>query len=155
VIRRRLLSPAAVLAALVVLAGCSFAPDPVEVQSRASATFDQLTTALAAVDAAVLRSVEVLPEASRPCAEEGQQQSALLARGMLSIRADDAAAQTVVDDLAGSLDAATWTEVASSSATSRAWASEDGVTVTLTNAAPTVVVAVFPPCTAGSPGPRP
>ncbi|WP_163317715.1 hypothetical protein, partial [Enterobacter hormaechei] len=68
VIRRRLLSPADVLAALVVLAGCSFAPDPVEVQSRASATFDQLTTALAAVDAAVLRSVEVLPEASRPCA---------------------------------------------------------------------------------------
>lgn len=154
-IRRRLLAPASALAVLVALAGCSFAPDPAEVQSRASTTFEQLTTALGAVDAAVLRSVEVLPEESRPCAEEGQQQAALLARGMLSIRADDAAARTVVDELADSLDAATWTEVDSTAPTSRAWASEDGITVTLTDAAPAVVVAVFPPCTPGSPRPRP
>jgi hypothetical protein len=148
VIRR---APAALLLAAALaatLAGCSFAPDPAVVRADASAVFDDLVGTLSATDPAVLRTVEVLPEEARPCAEEGRTQASLVARGTLSVTADPAGAAGILDTVAGSLDTATWkpVEAGSGDAGERAWASADGIVVTLTDASPVVVVAVFPPC---------
>jgi len=144
--RSSALSAAAVLAAAALaLTGCSFGPDPQEVNDRTTAVFDELTQELSAVDTAVLRTVEVVSEDPLPCEGEETQQSHLV-RGTLSVRAEDGALTGVIDSLAATLDSDEWTVDGLAPSDIRAWTNADGINVTITDASPVVVVAVFGPC---------
>lgn len=140
-----LLTASVLTAPVLALSGCAFGPDPREASDRASGVFDDLTAELAAIDPAVLRTVEVVPTDPVPCDDGDRMQQALVARGTLSVRAEDGAAGDVVDTLAASLDGG-WEPVRSDDAAVRAWANDDGANVTLTDATPVVVVSVFGPC---------
>jgi hypothetical protein len=128
----------------VALAGCSSAPQAAGVREHAAAVFDDLVEELETVDVAQLRTVEILPEERRPCAEGEGEQASLLARGTVSVGADEAAVARILDNAAARLDAAQWQT--DGAAGERTWASDDGIVVTLVDASPVLLLAVFPPC---------
>jgi hypothetical protein len=133
---------------VLALAGCSFAPDPADAQAHAAEIFDDLVAELSAADPTVIRTVEVLPEASQECDGAGEIQQALTAQATLSVRAASADAAETLNDVATALGDG-WDPVpASSDVEQRAWTSADGVVVALTNADPVLLVSVFPPCAA-------
>jgi hypothetical protein len=152
---------AIVAAAMLLLSGCAFGPDPRAASERAAAVFDDLTAELSAADPAVVRTVEIVPTDPIACEDEEQTQQVLLARGTLSVRATDGAAGEVVNSLAAEIDGDEWEPVPTDLAGTRSWSNDDGANVTITDADPVVVVTVFGPClapvadAAGSPGQNP
>ena len=151
--RARGLRPAGVAAALAlaatVITGCSFGPDPADVRADARAVFDDLLAAMAESDPAILRAVEAAPESEQACGEDGEgTQHALVATGTLSITAPEDGAEATVAAVRNELDPEMWDRIrpAPSAAGQRAWASEDGIVVTVTVEGPVLVTAVFTPC---------
>jgi hypothetical protein len=136
--------------AVLALSGCASGPDPAA-QVRADEVYDRLLQTLEDTDAGVLRTVEEVGADRVACVQDGWTQLPSVARGTLSVRAENGAAADILDALAAEL-GAEWTPAPTSSPgaepadTTRAWSSPDGVTVTLVDASPVIVVAVFPPC---------
>lgn len=152
---RRAVAGATGAAMLLVLAGCAIGPDPHEVGDHASEVFDAMVAELGSAQATVLRTLEVVPPATEPCDEGDLVQQSFLARGTLSVEAPDGAAGSLLTRASDTL-GGEWEPMASTSAGQRAWSSEDGITVTVTDATPVLVVAVFTPCVAPTdttPGP--
>lgn len=131
--------------------GCSFGPDPDVVHADARAVFDDLLETMADTDPAIFRAVEELPESEQECDGDGRgTQRALVATGTLSITAAEDAADATIEAMADLLDPEAWDRIrrASSAAGQQAWASRDGIVVTVTFDDPVLVAAVFTPCTA-------
>ncbi|MCK6067327.1 MULTISPECIES: hypothetical protein [Microbacterium] len=146
-------SRAAVLGGVLLLglalSGCGFGPDPETVRAQARVVFDDLVGEMAAADPAVLRAVEPAAEAEQPCGEGGQgSRRALVATATLSITAEAEAGEETMAALAATLDPETWDRIrpAAEAAEQHAWASPDGVVVTVTFDDPVLVTAVFTPC---------
>jgi hypothetical protein len=140
---------AALLAAAVLaLPGCAFGPDPEDLHDEARAAFENVVGVLEEVDPAVLRTVEVAAESEQACGEEDGTQRALVATGTLSITADPRAIDDTLADVADVLDPEEWDRIrrAPDAGEQSAWASADGVVVTLTFDDPVLVAAVFTPC---------
>lgn len=134
---------------LVALAGCAFAADPVQVGERADAVYRELLTALSETDPAVLRTVEELPIEEVACAADDRTQQARVMRGTLSVQAAEGAGSGIADEIAARLDDG-WTRALptddADESQDRSWSSAEGITVTVSDASPTIVVAVFTPC---------
>ncbi|QEW04024.1 hypothetical protein [Microbacterium lushaniae] len=138
-----------VLLLVLALSGCGFGPDPETARAEARAVFDDLVSEMAAADPAVLRTVEPAAETEHPCGEEGQgSQRALVATATLSVTAATEAAEETVAAVAATLDSDTWDRIdpAAEVAGQQAWASPDGVVVTVTFDDPVLITAVFTPC---------
>jgi hypothetical protein len=147
---RRMSAPwvlAIIAASALVLTGCAFGPEPRDVAERTAEVFDELSTELAAADPALVRTVEIVDTDDIPC-DDDRSQSALVAQGTLSVRAEDGAAAGVIDTLAALLDAEEWAADDPRGGDVRSWSNDLGITVTLSDASPLVVVAVFGPCLA-------
>lgn len=134
-------------ASALVLSGCTFGPEPRDVAERTDEVFDELSAELAAADPAFVRSVEIVDTDDIPC-DDDRSQSALVAQGTLSVRAEDGAASGVIDTLAAMLDGDEWVADDPRGGDVRSWSNDLGITVTLSDASPIVVVAVFGPCLA-------
>lgn len=132
------------------LTACTFGPDPAEVRSETREVFDDLVGVLSDADPAILRTVETAPESEQACGEDGEgTQHALVATGTLPVTAPVDAVDAQVDALGAELDPETWDRIrsASDAPEQQAWASEDGIVVTVTFDDPVLVTAVFTPCT--------
>lgn len=135
--------------AALALTGCTFAPDRDVAEAEARAVFDDVVAALGETDPALLRTVEAAPEAEQPCgeAEEGTQ-TARVATATLSVAADPAAIDDTLTAVADLLHPAEWDRIRSADDApgQQAWASSNGVVVTITFDDPVLVTAVFTPC---------
>lgn len=145
----RRIAAGACLALAVALAGCAPAHDPALVREGAQRVFDGIVAELSALDAAAARTVVVSEPAEQACGEDGAgTQTALVATATMPVAADEGAAEVAADAAVAGLDPDVWDEIRPSAETTgqRAWASQDGVVVTITATDPLVVAAVFTPC---------
>lgn len=136
-------------AAVLALAGCASGPDPEAADAEARAVFDDVVAVLSDADPALLRAVETAPEAEEACGAEGDgTHSARLVTGTLSVAADPAAIDGTLVSIADLLDPEQWDRIraADDAPGQRAWASQNGVVLTLTFDDPVLVAAVFTPC---------
>ncbi|MFJ6654223.1 hypothetical protein ACIQLJ_15640 [Microbacterium sp. NPDC091313] len=143
----------AALVAAALLAGCAPVHDPALVRTGAERVFDTLVAEMSAADAGSIRAVEVTPPADQACAgESGGTQTAFVVTGTASVTAPDGAVGDTAQALAAALDSEVWQpiRVGDGASDQRAWASLDGVTVTITRQDPLLVAAVFTPCTPSS-----
>jgi hypothetical protein len=130
------------------LAGCSFAPDSAEVDAEAQAVFDRIVESVGATDPAILRTLEVLPAGSQACDGEGLVQTSRTARGTLAATADPEALGSVIRTAETTFERDGYVPADGAGDGATAWVSSDGVLISLTDASPVLVVAVFTPCLA-------
>lgn len=139
----------AAAAAALMLSGCAVTHDPALVRSGAERVFDSLVAQMSAADSASIRAVQVSPAADQPCTgEQDGTRTAFVATATASVTAADGAVGDTAEALAASLDADVWEPIRTDAAETgqRAWASLDGVVVTVTRQDPLLVAAVFTPC---------
>lgn len=145
----RILGAALAALALLALTACSFGPDRALVRGGAERTFDRVVAELSAADAQTVRTVEVAEPVDEACPDDAERtRTTFVATATLSVTADDAAWDETTERVADVLDAQTWDAIRADSAApgQRAWASLDGVVVTVTPQGPALVAAVFAPC---------
>ena len=144
---------AAVVAAAVVLllSGC-FGPGEDELITQAADDFDTLVDQAAAVDVAVLHTLDVEKPAVESCgAKTEDERTVLVAAGTMAVQTDSVDERELVEgfELSEKSDDDTerWTEVRKGlEATQRAWVDPNGITASVTVDDGLLVVAVFSPC---------
>ena len=146
------LTAAAVAAAVVLLlAGC-FGPGEDELIKQASVDFDTLVDQAAAVDVAVLHTLDVEKPAVEACgAETDDERTVFVAAGTIAVQADSVDERELVEgfQLREQTDdeKQRWIEVKKGLETEqRAWVDPQGITASVTVDDGLLVVAVFSPC---------
>jgi hypothetical protein len=146
---RRLVGASAAALALLLLAGCALGPDPTLIRGGAQRVFDRVVAQLSAADSSVVRTVSVAEPVDEACSDDVERtRTTLTATATLSVTADATAWDAVTDEVADALDARVWDVIRPDAAVpgQRAWASLDGVVVTVTPQGSALVAAVFTPC---------
>jgi hypothetical protein len=142
---------ASLVGALLVgaLAGCA-TPDPEKLEDRAETVFGNVVDAASALDAAVLRTLEVAPAEDVACDEpEDARQTAMVATGTLAIEATERDSIQVLEAVDAELDPERWDAIrVDRDLTQRAWADDEGIVVAVTAEGSIVTLAVFTPCLA-------
>ncbi len=146
------LTAAAVAAAVVLLlAGC-FGPGEDELIKQASVDFDTLVDQAAAVDVAVLHTLDVEKPAVEACgAETDDERTVFVAAGTIAVQADSVDERELVEgfELREQTDdeKQRWIEVKKGLETEqRAWVDPQGITASVIVDDGLLVVAVFSPC---------
>ncbi|WP_341579907.1 hypothetical protein [Microbacterium schleiferi] len=136
------------LSASVVLAGCA-GPDIAELESDAESAFDTLVAAAGAVEEGVLRTLEVASSEVQRCGEQDRGvQRAFTAVGSVSVAADYAAEDALVEAVTAAIDPEEWTAIDADAVAGKegAWVDESGIVATVSYDSPLLVIAVFTPC---------
>lgn len=136
------------LSASVLLAGCA-GPDIAELESDAESAFDALVAAAGAVEEGVLRTLELTGPEEQACGEQDRgMQRAFTAVGSVSVGADYAAEDALVDAVTAAIDPEEWTPIDADGVAGKdgAWVDEGGIVATVSYDSPLLVIAVFTPC---------
>lgn len=136
------------VSASVLLAGCA-GPDVAELESDAQTAFDTLVATAAGIDVGILRTLEVSSPQEQTCGEQDRGvQHAFVAVGSVSVGADHATEDALVDAVTAAVDPADWTPIAGDAIAGRdgAWVDESGIVATVSYDSPLLVIAVFTPC---------
>ena len=150
-IRRRVLTFGVVaLAASALLGGCAASGiDPLE---QAETTFDALVAEASALDATVLRTVEVGERTEQACGDDpAVVTTGLVATATVPVEASGLAIGQIADGLFATLDPLVWLPIRTTDGVDQlAVRNDDGIVATLTTESRSLVIAVFTPCaTAG------
>jgi len=143
---------AAVAAAVVLLLSACFGPGEDELIKQASSDFDGLVDQAAAVDVAVLHTLDVEKPAVEACdVDNDDERTVFVAAGTIAVQADSVDERELVEgfELSEKTDdeKERWTEVKRGLDTEqRAWVDPQGITASVTVDDGLLVVAVFSPC---------
>jgi hypothetical protein len=143
---------AAVAAAVVLLLSGCFGPGEDELIKQASGDFDALVDQAAAVDVAVLHTLDVEKPAVEACdAKTEDERTVFVAAGTMAVQTDSADERDLVEgfELSEKSDdkKERWTEVTKDLEDGqRAWVDPQGITASVTVDDGLLVVAVFSPC---------
>ncbi|MEV8358867.1 hypothetical protein [Microbacterium sp. NPDC076895] len=136
------------LSASVLLAACA-GPDIAELESDAESAFDALVGVAGATEEGILRTLEVASPEEQPCGEQDRGvQRVFTAVGSVSVGADYAAEDALVDAVTEEIDPEEWTPIDADGIAGKdgAWVDESGIVATVSYDSPILVIAVFTPC---------
>lgn len=136
------------VSASVMLAGCA-GPSIDELETDAEAAFHSLVAAAGAVEEGVLRTLEVTGPDEQTCGDQGRGlQRTYVAVGSVSVGANYAAEDALVNAVTAVIDSEEWTPIAAGGIAGRegAWIDENGVVATVTYDSPLLVIGTFTPC---------
>lgn len=143
---------AGVIAATLLLAGCSAADDTALVD-RAGSDFDALVSVASATDVAVLRTLEVEEPSVESCDPENEnaRYTVFVATGAFAIGSEAADRTQVLSSFEPSFAAVgdespRWGSVEGLPADQQAWVGVEGITASMTIDDGLLVIAVFSPC---------
>jgi len=146
--RRPIMLALAFVSASVLLTACA-GPDLDELETDAAAIFDTLVVAAGAVEEGTLRTLETTGPEEQTCGEQDRgTQRTFAAVGSVSVGADYAAEDALVDAVTRAIDPAEWTPIDAEGDAGRdgAWVNEGGIVATVSYDSPLLVIAVFTPC---------
>ncbi|MGP6205461.1 hypothetical protein [Microbacterium sp. F2] len=146
--RRAAMFAVGLLSASVLLAACA-GPDIAELESDAESAFDALVGVAGATEEGILRTLEVASPEEQPCGEHDRGvQRVFTAVGSVSVGADYAAEDALVDAVTEEIDPEEWTPIDADGVAGKdgAWVDESGIVATVSYDSPILVIAVFTPC---------